>query len=137
MPSIIPSRSFAALALLALLGLSLIGPAGAAAKPKKPSKAVVKKVMTEVWDTDGTGPDRTTLVFKKIKVKKMRRRHVNEFAPSNWVAPVKVVMIQTTVYGDGPGMRDVARITQRALFYKETSWWYHAKGADIEYIERM
>jgi hypothetical protein len=67
----------------------------------------------------------------------MRHRHVNEFAPSDWVSPVKVVMTQTTTYGDGPGMRDVARITQYALFYRETSWWYHAKGADVEYLERM
>jgi hypothetical protein len=130
-------RSIAAMALLAALSLSLVGAARADAKPKKPSKSVVKRVMTEVWDTDGTGPDRTTLEFKKIKVKPMRRRHVNEFAPSDWVSPVKVVLIQTIVYGDGPGMRDVARITQKALFYRETSWWYHSKGADVDYIERM
>jgi hypothetical protein len=34
-------------------------------------------------------------------------------------------------------MRDVAEITQNALFYKETSWWYHSKGATTRYIERM
>lgn len=137
MHSIVSFRSSAAMAVLAAFTLLLAGAAGAEAKPKKPSKSVVKRVMTEVWDTDGSGPNRTTLEFKKIKVKPMRRRRVNEHAPSDWVSPVKVVLIQTTVYGDGPGMRDVARITQRAHFYRETSWWYHAKGADVHYIERM
>lgn len=124
-------------ALLAVFAASLVGSARADAKPRKPSKSVVKKVMTEVWDTDGTGPNYTTLDFKKIKIKPMRRRHVNELAPSDWVSPVKVVLIQTITYGPNPGQRDVAKIVQNALFYKETSWWYHSKGADVTYLERM
>ena len=130
----LPLRAVVVGALLAALAAGIFGATAADARPKKPSKAVVKRIMTEVWDTDGTGPNYTELVFHKVKIKKMRHRHVNEFAPSDWVSPVKVVLTQTITYGDGPGMRDVARITQNALFYKETSWWYHSKGADVEYL---
>ena len=109
-----------------------------AKKKPRPSVAVIKKVISEHWDTDGTGPDRTTLKFHSVKRGKTRGRHVNERAPADIVTPVTVVFTQTVVYGDGPGMRDVARITQRALFYKGSfSWAYHSKGADVKYIERM
>ena len=126
-------------ALAASVAAAGVVAADAPAKKKpRPSVAVVKKVITEHWDTDGTGPNRTTLKFHSVKRGKTRSRHVNERAPADVVTPVTVVFTQTVVYGEGPGMRDVARITQRALFYKGSfSWTYHSKGADIKYIERM
>jgi hypothetical protein len=125
-------------AIAAALAAGVLVPAEAPAMKPRPSVAVVKRVITEHWDTDGTGPDRTTLKFHKIKRGKTRHRHVNELAPADVVTPVTVVFTQTIVYGPDPGMRDVARITQRALFYKGSlSWTYHSKGADIKYIERM
>ena len=121
-----------------VLAIALVAPATASAKPKRPSVKVVKQVITEHWDTDGTGPNYTTLKFHKVKRGKVRHRHVNELAPADWVTPVTVKFTQTITYGPDPGQRDVAVITQRALFYKgDFSWTYHSKGADIKYIERM
>ena len=130
--------SIAALALGALLAGALLGPVGAEAKKKKPprpSVAVVKQVITENWDTDGTGPDYTKLKFHKIKIGKTRRRHVNELAPADWVTPVVADFTQTITYPNGT--RDVARIRQNALFYRgEFEWAYHPKGAKVKWIER-
>lgn len=125
-------------ALAASMAAGGLTAAEAPAKKPRPSVAVIKKVIAANWDTDGTGPDRTTLKFHSVKRGKTRGRHVNERAPADVVTPVTVVFTQTVVYGEGPDMRDVARITQRALFYKGSfSWAYHSKGADIKYIERM
>ena len=131
-------RALGAMVLAAVLATALVAPVTASAKPKRPSVKVVKRVITEHWDTDGTGPNYTTLEFHKVTRGKVRRRHVNELAPADWVTPVIVKFTQTITYGPGPGQRDVAVITQRALFYKGAlNWAFHSKGADIKYIERM
>ena len=127
-------RAVAILALSAILGAAVF--AGTAwGKPPRPSKSVVKRVIAEHWDTDGSGPDYTKLVFHSIKIGKTRHRHINERAPADYVTPVTVVFTQTINYVNGT--RDVSRITQRALFYKGSfDWAYHPKGATIKRIER-
>lgn len=143
MISITRGRAAVSAMLAGSLAVAALGAGDAPAKKKRkplprPSVSVIKKVITERWDTDGTGPDYTQLKFHSVTRGKTRRRHVNERAPANIVTPVTVVFTQTVTYGEGPGMRDVARITQRALFYKGSfSWTYHSKGATIKYIERM
>jgi hypothetical protein len=133
-------RPFGVLLICSALLMQLCAAPASAKKRKlpRPSATVVKQVITENWDTDRTGPNYTELTFHKITISKTRRRHVYERAPSYYVTPVRVVFTQTTTYGPGPGQRDVARITQNALFYKgEFDWTYHSKGAKVVYIERM
>ena len=133
---VISRLSIVVLALAALLAGALLAPAAEAKKkPPRPSVSVVKRVIAEHWDTDGTGPDYTALKFHRIKIGKTRRRHVNERAPAGWVTPVVADFTQTITYSNGT--RDVSRIRQSALFYKgELDWAYHPKGAKITQIER-
>jgi hypothetical protein len=122
------------LALTAIFAAAVFAEAASAKRPR-PSKSVVKRVVSEHWDTDRTGPDYTKLVFHSITIGKTRRRHINERAPADYVTPVTAVFTQTITYVNGT--RDVSRITQRALFYKGSfDWAYHSKGASIKYIER-
>jgi hypothetical protein len=129
----------AALAAVALLTASVnVAAADAAKRKPRPSAKVVKLVVSEHWDTDGTGPNYTELTFHKVKIGKPRDRHVNERAPADIVTPVTVKFTQTITYGPEPGMRDVTRVTLRALFYKgEFEWTYWQKGAKLKVIERM
>ena len=134
---VISRISVVVVALAALLAGALLAPVAEAKKkkPPRPSVSVVKRVIAEHWDTDGTGPDYTQLKVHKIKIGKTRRRHVNERAPADWVTPVVVDFTQTITYVNGT--RDVSRIRQSALFYKGSlEWAYHPKGAKIKQIER-
>jgi hypothetical protein len=126
-------RALAALVAGAAVATALVAPVTAPAKPKRPSVKVVKRVVAKHWDTDGPGARSTTLRFRDVKRGKVRRRKATERAPAQWVTPVTVKFRQTITEGRD---RNVALITERALFYKGASGWrYFSKHARIEYVE--
>jgi hypothetical protein len=135
----IRARLLAALGLAALVAMPVFGAATADAKRKlpRPTPSVIKKALTETWDTEFEhttgGPGTISLRFESIKRGKTRKTFCG-LEPCIGT-PVKAVFVQTIHYTTG-GV-DVSRITQLALFYKgDFGWQYRPKGAKVKLISR-